>query len=257
MKFEELLLLLLPVAILVGVPTYIFFREKMVKKPKTESGYSKRRVVKLTMINFLLNTAACTYFLTLYILLVSRQPYLSPIILILGALLIFTVNLTFYGNGIYITSIVLEAYTLPQLKKIPFFVTQFVATHLFHGPISHIFIYSGWLLVFFMTAVLDIELEPTSLATFWFLLIPAGMLTGIGYAIAQIYNGSAPYQFLTGLFTLIVTGLLIFAKEISLANLTIGSFFLSLNIAFELSLLFYLFYLERKIGKINWDQSGY
>ncbi|MEK9200517.1 MAG: hypothetical protein AAB909_00925 [Patescibacteria group bacterium] len=101
----------------------------------------------------------------------------------------------------------LEAYTLPHLKTLKEFHTQFVATHLFHGPISHVLIYSGWPTSLFLLTILNRhsffpELQPL-------LVIVLGIgasIAGFGYAVAQIYNRTAPYQIIT-----IFTGLTIFS----------------------------------------------
>ena len=187
----------------------------------------------------------------------SRLAIFDPIKVFVIILFIFFICLTFYGEGIYLTSIVLEAYTLPQLRKINYFKTQFIATHLFHGPISHILIYSGWILVFFALALLDlINGAMVTGYTIKILLITGG-ITGFVYALAQVYNGTTPYQFITGMLTL--TGLLLtsVATNNSIFASGIATYFLALIIIFNLTLLSYFVFLLIRKQKIDLDRSGY
>lgn len=164
---------LLPLGVVLGVPSYIYFRNSMTNQSKSEADFSRRRVVKLTTINLFLNSLAMFYFLYVFYS-ISREIYVYNYFQTLTILVaIFAIFLTFYGNGMYITSIVLEAYTLPQIRHLPQFKTQFLATHLFHGPISHILIYSGWLIFFLCMAVLDL-FRIGSNYTIWPILLGGG-----------------------------------------------------------------------------------
>lgn len=253
----EVLLLLLPAITILGVPVYIFFRERMVRRKKRESDDTRLRVFKITIINMLLNSAVSVYFFLLFIEIFPRLSILIPGNAIMTIVFMVIMGLTFYGNGIYITSIVLEDYTLPQLRRVPHFKTQFIATHLFHGPISHILIYSGWLLVFFMLAMLEGASTIPTPMTLTKLLVIGGSITGFAYAVAQIYNGTTPYQFITGTILLAIFLLIGPLEGVVFGYSPMGTFYLSLNILFELTLLGYFAFLKIRRRRINWDQSGY
>ena len=254
----ENLLLLLPFAILVGVPGYIFFRERMVRREVKPADHSRRRILKLTGINLGLNSLVTTYFFTIFVLLVLKLGNNTGFgELLLAIFFMLTVGITFYGNGIYITSIVLEDYTLPDLRKIPLFKTQFIATHLFHGPVSHILLYSGWLFIFLSLALLDIFGVSVSQLYFQNWLIMGGLFVGVTYAIAQIYNGTAPYQFFSGLIAFVIFFSTVFTKNLDLWFFPVALFFFALIIFFEFTLLVYVAISYLKNGSINFDRSGY
>ncbi len=258
MEILDKLLLVLPLAILVGVPGYIFFRERMVRRGKTPNDHSGRRVFKLTGINLTINSLAAVYFFVIFIILASKIGFNTTFAeLGLAIFFMLTIGVTYYGNGIYITSIVLEDYTMPELRSVPWFKTQFIATHLFHGPISHILIYSGWLLIFLALALLDLSGVPVSKLSTQTLLIIGGALVGAAYAGAQIYNGTAPYQFWVGFFALALFLTKLLVSGASLAFYPLGLFFISVIILFETVLSVYFAVVLAKGKKINWDGSGY
>lgn len=257
MRVEELLLLLLPPAIIVGVPVYILFRERMVRKRKDNPDYSRKRIVKLTFVNFILNVLATLYSFSIFAMIALRSFAITPTNIFLTIVFGAIVNLTFYGNGIYLTSIVLENYTIADLRKSPKFDTQFIATHLFHGPISHVFIYSGWLFVLLTISVIDLLNAPVKTLTNPVLMTLAGGSLGIFYGISQIYNGTVPYQFISGLVALVVFLALIVWKNIAVSQFAVSSYFLGFILMFLLTLIGYFVFQMIKGKNVNWDQSGY
>lgn len=257
---EKVLLFLLTFSVVIGVPSYIFFREKMVKKPQNLRVHSRRRVVLLTAVNLALNLLVATFFSTFLLLILNRANFLFDqrlIALVLGYLL--AMGLTFYGNGIYITSVVLENFTLPELRSLKAFKTQFIVTHLFHGPISHILIYSGWILVLLILSILDLHLPLSTPESQWLILLIAGGILGAFFSIGQIYNGTAFYQFLTGTISAYVTAYLLLVKQVSLSVVPITSYFVGFLISFELVIATYLIYLlilKLNGGHVIWGSSG-
>lgn len=255
MLLEEIFLLLLPAAVVFCVPMYILFRERMVRR-RVET-FSRKRVVKLTSVNFFLNIVASFYFLTIFFLIIGRYYNFGFSNLFLTAMLISTICLTFYGNGIYITSIVLEAFTLPQLRFNKQYKTQFIATHLFHGPISHVFIYSGWIFVLLIVSLIDLTNLPIVSSANWQLMLAAGGLLGIFYAIAQIYNGTVPYQFITGVFSLVVFTIMALLLDVNVTNYGISSYFIGFITSFLITLTCYFVFQTTKGENVDWDRSGY
>jgi hypothetical protein len=260
MLIEEILLFALTVVVITGVPQYVLFRERMVKKSLTAKLHSRKRVCKLTAVNLVLNLLATVYSFLLLNALLHRSTfsYTSTFIPLLVFFLVM-LCLTFYGNGMYITSIVLEDFTLPDLRIVKSFDTQFIATHLFHGPLSHILIYSGWILIFFALSTLETYIQLPQATSYWLLLLFCGEILGVFYAFSQIYNGTVIYQFMTGtIVTSICISLLLFQHS-NLSFLPITTYFLGFLIAFEISsasYLCYLFTLKMKKKKVMWDRSG-
>lgn len=260
MLIEEILLLSLTLALTIGIPVYIYFREKMTKMASGRRPHTLRRVVKLTLINFLLNLLVALFSSVFVILLLNRIGFVFNKFLIIQILLYLTfIFATFYGNGIYITSIVLEDFTLPQLRIVKGFKTQFIATHLFHGPVSHIAIYSSWMVVFLILSIVDIYLKIGIPAETWVLLLSAGGITGLLYAIAQIYNGSAIYQFITGILATLILTFALFQAQTSIYYVPVATYFSGFLIIFNLVLSAYFLRLSMlNIGEkyIILDRSG-
>jgi len=260
MLIEENLLLLLTVAVIIGAPLYMYFREKMIKKPVSLRTHSRRRVIKLTMINIALNLTASLFFSIFLILILQRSNLLSdPALLILVIIYLVIMWLTFYGNGIYITSIVLEDFTLTELRVVNSFKTQFIATHLFHGPISHILIYSGWLFVLLILSIIEIHLKLPAPSTYWPIMLISGVVMGVFYAFAQIYNGTAVYQLFSGTVAMFIIAITLILNRINLAFVPVATYFAGLIASFELILIGYLSYLmilKAKGKKVVLDRSG-
>lgn len=196
MNSNSIILLTLSFGVTVGVPLYILFRDKMGKELANNLNFSRRRVFKLTAINLTLNSLIGLVLLGMFLNLLILFNSFSIYHIALALLFFVSAGTTFYGNGIYITSIILEAYTLPQLQRIKEFKTQFIATHLFHGPISHVLIYSGWPIAMFFLSLLELtSLQDTNFPGG--LLIIGGMATAIAYSVGQIYNHTYLYHLVT------------------------------------------------------------
>ena len=253
MFIYELLLFVLTLTLVVGVPLYIFFRNRMVKSSKVQI-HPRKRVLKITLINLSLNTIIYLIFLTMLITLLLKGHKIDLSVVITSILFLLITGLSFYGNGIYITSIVLEAYTLPELKSLSSFKTQFIATHLFHGPISHILIYSGYILALLLLGILDVLTGRGTLILAPYLLA-CGIVVGVMYAWGQIFNGTIPYQFLTCLFSLFALMIFLSLKQASLFNFSVASYFFGFAITFLLSGLVY-FLLKGRNKENFWDLSG-
>lgn len=255
---KEHLLLLLPAILIVGVPLYSYFRHRMVQRNKTLADYSKKRVLRLTAINLALNFGMFLYSTFLLVTIVGVN---QPIFFLTGVLLFLyflTVAIVFYGNGIYITAIVIENYTVLELKKRDPFRKQFVATHLFHGPVSHFLIYSGWIVVFLIIALIDsIVFVPFQPSFYLGLLVTGAIVAGFAYGMAQVFNGTSPYQLVTGLVTLLIALLVLGLNPLVFHFTLVMVFFIFLNATFNLTILGYFLFLKLHRGKIEWDRFGY
>ncbi len=261
MALEETLLLLFTIAFVIGGPLYIFLREKMTKKPLAQRKHTSRRIIKLTAINLVLNLSVALYF-SFFLFLILQRPGIQYSLQLYCEMLLYLIIIwvTFYGNGIYITTIMLEDFTLPELRDTRSYKTQYIATRLFHGPISHILIFSGWILVFLILAVLDVSLQVPNGTTNWQVLLMAGSITGFFVAFSNIANGTAVYQFFTGSIVVTILTFIISSNEITIATAPIMTYYVGLMVVFELcvgSYLAYLTYLKKKKGRhIIWDHSG-
>lgn len=233
----EILLIILPVIVSIGSVLYIFFREKMVKNSHKTHDYSRFRVIKLTIINVSLNILMATYFLFFFNEISIRSP--TTDYMWVWNLFVLILCMIFYGSGIYITSILIEAYTKHKLETVDSFKTQYTATDLFHGPLSHILIYSGWIIELLIISLFEINTGLVLSTQINKSIIVAGGMLGLLYALLQIYNGTALYQFITGILSLTILLGTIIIKKVPIINYTISMYFLFFCVVFNTVLLSY------------------
>jgi len=257
MQLHELILILSVIGLLFGAPIYIFFRKKMLQNP-AENGFNKRRVFKIVAINIILNITASLTFILILVSMLSGQWFigLNKSILIITIIYLIIIGLCSYGNGMYITSVVIETFTPPALRGKKSFKTQFIATHLFHGPISHILIYSGYIIVLFLLGVIDFDMGNTTSLLPWIMVI-CGLCAGVIYSAAQNFNGTILYQWITALITGVIFISTFFTEIItSLFEYSFATFYFFFSLAFLMTSLGYLF-LRKRRGENLWDMSGY
>lgn len=171
-----------------------------------KGGFTYRRVVILTLTNIAVISTVYLFFQLMFISVLHFHFPDSSLSIFISILFLLTTGITFYGSGIYITSIVLEAYTLPHLTKVNAYKTQFIATRLFHGPISHFLIYSGYIFALFLLALLEL-FSPYILKTHALVSL-LGLPIGIVFALAQIYNTTYRYQLVVSLFCFVIFSIL-------------------------------------------------
>lgn len=246
----EFILLAFTTSFVLGTPVLLYYRSKMTKgRVKKHSNYSKRRILKITVINIIVLFLSFVEFLSLYYFLISSARDFKPQYIILSILFFIIYALIFYGGGIYVAAMVMEAYTIPELTKSEFFKTQLIAIKLFHHPISHALVFSGALFAMLIMVFLDISLRslsPTDIP----LLIFAGFLGGGFYAYSQIHNGTAIFHIPTGLICLI---LLIAGFRLSGINFNqsiTGIYYLPFLITFNTIILIYILSLKKRHKKI-------
>lgn len=250
------LLLVLPLVMAIAVPWYLHVRRVMTKPYKRKKNFSRKRIIKLTAINLSLNILTTLYIFLVYVRLF---PYLefNTMQLVLSVLLLLFVVLTFYGSGMYITSIVIEAYTKSELRWESYFKTQHIAIQLFHGILSHFFMFSGWMEVFLILGLLDVLRIPDTFTSPLQSLIIGGIVTGFLYAVAQIRNGTSPYQCIIGITSFCLFVYIILKNNVILTFFPIGLFSFAILATFSVTLLFYFVLLQMRGRKIVWDGTMY
>jgi hypothetical protein len=254
MFIYEKLLFLLTFLVIIGTPTYIFYRLQMVR-PKSPQRFSKRRVLKVTLLNLSMNVTMYVYFLILLLSILFKQAsYSRPVIgVALSSLVVL--GLSLYGSGIYVASITHKAFTLPELKSLKSFQTQHLATHIFHGPISHVLIFTGYTFALALLSVLDIfSGRGTAQLVPW--LFGCGIILGIFFGISQIFNGSIPYQFITALFAFALLLMYSNLTEHRLLEYSVATYYVGFSLSFLVSAVIYYFYRGRHKENI-WDLSGH
>ena len=150
----------------------------------------------------------------------------------------------------YVSAIVIEAFTQPELRKQKSFKTQFIATDLFHGPISHIIIYSGYVIALFLLSIIELLIEnKASIPPI--VMIICGIIAGMIYCITQNFNGTIRFQFRTSLATLCLFMFFYVSRSLeSMFDYSLTTFFIFFSITFiAASLMYYTFEKKTKNKK--------
>ncbi len=245
MNPQELAVYILTIAEITGVPAYIMLRNSMEKNnAKPTVTYSKRRIVRLLLVNFVLNSLGALWSLFMLMNLDSMNFFQSVegmlfFLIYAGALLC-----TYYGNGMYIASITIEAYFWHS-KPDPH-SNGFKALKHFHGPISHLIIHTGWLVVLLGLASLD-GLAGLRENLNWIPLTIAGVCAGAGHAASQFYSKTAKYQFITGFLCLVSFFMIFQSMDFSVRKTIYGSFFAGAIITY--CLILGLWPIVKRIGR--------
>lgn len=253
-QFQEISLLLLSFEFVFGMPIFFYFRYRMSHNPNPEDFYRKR-LFKLIFISFFIHTSIyLTFMLIFFSILDSGNFILNPLFIILSAVFAAMGGATYFGGGMYITSVVMETFTLPELRKHPSFKTQFIINNLFHGPISHIFIFSPYIVGLTMLAVMDLVFKPSVIVIPSIVLL-TGIMLGFAFAVAQVLNHTAPYQGVTGVLCLLT--FLIFEKieNWQVGNSALGVYLLGFLISFLSTLLLSALIIWK--NKNIWGRSGH
>lgn len=185
------------------IPIYSIARSRMAKSAFVGNPppyyYSKQRITKIAVFNFLLVFLSLTYFT---ILMFSIKMHSSNWFLfsstdtLLFILFFIFCNLICYGAGMYIISIIKEQFTTKALKTHPEYKILFLTNLFFHGPISHVLIFSGGYVLFLLMAVLEIAHPTNAVPSFYlFFYIINGIIFGALILASQIINQTWKHQF--------------------------------------------------------------
>lgn len=251
---EASLVSLSSVFTLAAAPSFLYYRKRMSKDKKPEN-HSRRNIAKFTAFNLALNSLAYTGYMVVFLGIITKPgvTYSFPIILV-ATLFLLAAAITFYGCGIYMTAVIIETLTPQQLRKVPYFKRQFTATNMFHGPISHILIFSGFLVAGALLCVLDLMTGP-SLDSIPRIFLISGAILGLSMGYAQITNGSAPFHTVTGIVCVIALFVLDKIEGWKFTSSPVGVYMIGFIVTFlVLNLYFFTFHWK---WKNLWHRSGY
>lgn len=254
MALQEISLVGLSGIFAIAAPPFLHFRERMSKNadPKT---YSKKQVIRFTAINIFLNSFAFFGFMLIFLSIITKPDVVFTFPLYLtSALFLLAAGITFYGCGIYMTSVIIDTLTPRDVRKTPELRKQLLATSMFHGPISHIIIFSGFIVSGALLAILDLSTGPT-LDTLPRYILVSGAILGLTMGYAQITNGTAPYQTITGIICIIALFIMDKFENWKFTSSPIGIYMIGFFITFILLNLYYFNF--RWKWKNLWTRSGY
>lgn len=248
---DKILAIALPFLMIPISMIYLILRSKMTKPKIKDPTYSTLRVLKIININFFLNMTVM--FVNLYVTanIFSRIVF-NPISIFFLALYILSILIVIYGCGIYVTTIVLNCYL-----KDPITNAGLKADHLLHGVISHVLIFSGWLLAMFFQGILEVNFARPELTTLELPLLISGLVFGFIFAILQIVNDTYIYQMMVGLATALIFYINIFANGIIVFDHPYGGYYLGFIFVCSSILLSHVCYRLITKKKISWNRSKY
>lgn len=232
------------------VPAFFYFRHKMTHQPDKDHPvkfYTKSRVWHITLLIFSFMIVVTIMCFILFFSIKYRNYHFAmefPELLLLG--LFFSVwLLVAFGSGMYLSGILVEQYTMKELRTDPEFKKLKTAIKLFHGPISHVFIYSGGLGLLLVISFLEFFnpakfLEPIVI----FQYIAVGIVFGTIYFISQIRNKTWKHQ-LPGFFIILVIDLIFIGANIDrIQRLPFSIFVLTMLITCNTGLLIWRFFYK-------------
>lgn len=192
---NELSLLIISLSVIGGALPYLYIRKKMVHS--IVHRYTKSRILKVSFAYMSIMLYALLLVTTnlVGILLSGTVPYTDGTI-VLSLLIVLMLGITMFGAGMYTVSILAEAYTTTTLKHSSGFEKLHLAIYLSHGPISHIFMNSGYIIIFFLLSILSsiLHISGNELVPLFQII---GIIFGVLFGVAQIANGTALFQYTT------------------------------------------------------------
>ncbi|OGM33195.1 hypothetical protein A3D00_00420 [Candidatus Woesebacteria bacterium RIFCSPHIGHO2_02_FULL_38_9] len=193
------------------IPLYTILRKGMINKSLDDhipqKFYSKQRMSKIALTNFFLLILTIILITLILLSIKSRRDlnYFSREDISIFLIYFLVVNLISYGAGMYIISIIKEQFTTKSLKNHPEYKILYLTNEYFHGPVSHVLIFSGGFTLFFLISILELfyathEINLTKVSFY----IIYGLLFGGLFLFAQLFNKTWKHQspWMIGLFLL-------------------------------------------------------
>lgn len=254
MSLQEISLVGLSGVFTLAAPPFLRFRERMSKNSKPEN-YSKKSVVKFTAFNIFINSLAYFGFMLIFLSIITKPGIVFDLELYLtAAFFLLASGITFYGCGIYLTAVIIDTLTPKHLRNSPPLRKQLLATSIFHGPISHVIIFSGFIVSAALLAALDLSTGPNPVALSKLVLV-SGAILGLSMGYAQITNGTAPYQTVTGIVCIVALFVLDNLENWKFTQSPMGIYMIGFFITFILLNIYYFNF--RWKWKNLWSRGGY
>jgi hypothetical protein len=254
MSLQEISLVSLSSGFAIAAPSFLYFRKKM-SKEKEPSKHSRNRIIRFTAYNLILNSLAYFGFMLVFLGIISKPGVTMNLPLVFASTCFLLASaITFYGCGIYITAVITETLTPQEFRKMPYFKRQFTVTNMFHGPISHTIIFSGFIVAGALLCILDLMTGPT-IDSIPRLLLVGGGIMGLSMGYSQIINGSAPYHTVIGIVSVVGLYVLDRVEGWKFTSSPVGIFMIGFFVAFLLLNIYTIIF--RWKGKNIWGRSGY
>lgn len=245
----------------VFVPIYIVLRDRMLEpwdgKDMPLKFYNRRRILKLVALNIIglgAITGAGIIMFTSFMYKTDVQLRNSGVLAAI-VFFAFTVMLTAYGAGMYITTIITEQYILQSLYKSKQYKVLDVSLKLFHGPLSHLLAFIGQHTMLMSFCFIEQVTKPAAGNIYVFMF--TGIALGIILGASQIANFTWKHQLTwnSAVWWTYVVGSLLFRPQAMLLPYNLA--FLCASTAFHSVL--WAKYIHHKVTgeKYRYDNSEY
>ena len=214
------LLIIGTLACYIMVPVYTLLRKKMHKVPEREDipddFYTVFRIIRTVVLHIAFTMSYIIMMLLITNeLLAGEAANLSRVPALITFAFVMILTIITYGSGMYITTIISEEYTKKQLADQPDFQPLHISQLFFHGPLSHVVMYTGMLLAKVIMSQFELYIPQDNSNVAIFLVV--GMAFGVVNGVAQITNLTWKHQliwmpqvFLLQLVLAIINGVNIF-----------------------------------------------
>ena len=235
-------------------PFYMILRNKMVLQAKKRkhplSYYSKKRIFKIAITILLLMLPTLILMSGIFITIKLRTGSADLSQNDLPFVLAFFIASLFvaYGSGIYIVSVIKEEFTKEDLTLDPKFVLEYITNEFFHGPVSHVMIFSGAVFLLLIISLFELS-YPTNMAEQNYLILYAldGVVLGISLALSHFYNDTWKHQLIWTIIALLIhQSVLVTGTQVSFYEIPFNLFFAIFTFVLNITLL----------GKLIWYHAG-
>ncbi|MCL5432634.1 MAG: hypothetical protein M1524_00770 [Patescibacteria group bacterium] len=225
-------------------PIYLFYRVKVtnewVRKDKHLSFYTRDRIFKITSLQLILILCALSLLFWLLIAIKMRGSFSDferPELIIVAFFLIISLIISF-GGGAYASSVITEQFTLNGLKQHPAFNTLLLVNEFYHGPVSHVLVHSGALVLLLLICFFEKfnPLTQTDILRFYLYVI-YGIIFGLSVLFVFIRTQTWKHQMPVALITNIIQIVFLVTVGISIYRIPFNVFFLCANSLLSLGLI--------------------
>lgn len=231
-------------------PIYLFYRIKITRNHEDRhlSYYTKRRIFNVTSIELFIVIVGLIILSSLLIAIKARENlfvFNNYEVGIFIAFFVLCITVAF-GVGSYVTSIITEQYTLKDLKNHSSFNTLFLVNEFYHGPVSHVLMFSSGITLFFLIALLEyfnpIKYVSPILLFSYFIY---GIFFGLGFFVSQIQSQTWKHQISVVILVNIAEAYFVISQKVNFWKMPYNLFFLTAISVFSLGLT--IFYIHHKV----------
>lgn len=210
----------------IGAPIYFWERFLMTKRlhhgDRGKAFYNSTRILSLLATNMLITVIVLLIFFAILLSVKNEEGLYLWSATQLGILLLFIIFCSFigYGAGMYITAVTSEVFVLKNIVRTREFKTLDMAHKIFHGPISHVLVFSGAVYAFLTICLMESTIPTAVLAQQTFLMpsyLIVGVLLGIILGAICIRSFTWEHQLPWTMLAFVLLLIFILTKQLDLS----------------------------------------